>query len=441
MKFPSSLTSGWRRCGATLAIACTMLVPLVSSGQEAALAWDQVKNFRYNIISAGYAPGTRLVTVVFSVTNPAAGNTPYDILGTTTAAAFKSPATLRVDVAWNAGSWGTTELVNTKDGPYNLLNRTTSGGIVTGSAPASATAINALTSAKRCSDDGSPCLFASATPKLTYWVTATLPAGASSYGRVAIEGHPSVQTGVDPVRGAPIIASVPVKSVYADLQISAGTRARRKGVDFAKCQGCHDGRKHGETVVPRLSLHGANRNEEPGVCVMCHNPNQTDAAYRTSGAEESVDFKRMIHGIHAGKMRKNSLIIIGRNGSVNNYSHVQFPSELKTCTKCHVEVSGKGTYELPLDSKLGSTVATGSWLTPLSGQIDIDPSNDLRISPIAATCSACHDSSDNKQHMIAMGASFGAVQSVLAGKEQCVTCHGPGRFRDVRKEHGLGERR
>ncbi len=413
----------------------------MSSGQEASLAWDQVKNFRYNIISVGYDTPTRTATVVFSVTNPSAGNAPYDILGSTVASPFKAPATLRVDVAWNAGSWGTTELVNTKDGPFTLQTRTMPGGIATGPAPASATAINALTSAKRCSDGGSPCPFATSTPMLTYWVRAQLPAAASSFGRVGIEGHPSVQTGVDPITSAPIIASVPVKSVYQDFQISSGTAARRKVVDFSKCQGCHDDRKHGETVVPRLSLHGANRNEEPGVCVMCHNPNQTDAAYRTSGAEESVDFKRLIHGIHAGKMRRNPLIIIGRNGSVNDYSHVEFPAELKTCTKCHVEVSGKGTYELPMASKLGSSITTMSMLTPLPGQIDIDPSNDLRISPIAAVCSGCHDSSDNKQHMIAMGASFGAVQSLLAGKEQCATCHGPGKFRDVRKEHGLGERR
>lgn len=423
------------------ALALLMLAPNVSRGQETALAWDQVNNFRYNILLTGYEASTRTLTVVFNVTNPAAGNTPYEILGAAAAAPFKSPATLRVDVAWNAGSWGATELVNTKDGPYLPVGRTLSGGIITGPAPASATALNALTVAKRCSEAGSPCPFATATPNLAYWVTAKLPAGASSYGRVGIEGHPSVQTGVNPATGAPIISSVPVKSVFQDFQIGPGTSARRKVVDFSKCQGCHDGRKHEDTIVPRLSLHGANRNEEPGVCVMCHNPNQTDAAYRTSGNEESVDFKRLIHGIHAGKMRKNPLIIIGRNGSVNDYSHVEFPSGLKTCTKCHIEASGKGTYELPLSSKLGSTIATQSVWTPLEGQIDIDPSNDLRISPIAAACSSCHDSSENKKHMIAMGASFGAIQSILEGKERCLTCHGPGKFRDVRKEHGLGERR
>ena len=415
------------------------VAPQDATGQEAALAWNQVQYFSYNILNVSYDGGTRTVTVVFSVTNPRAGNAPYDILGTTAATAFKPPATLRIDISWNAGSWGTTELVNTKDAPLLPTIRTISTtGVVTGSAPASAVAVNALSAAvKRCSDPGSPCsLFQNA--NLTYLVKSVLPAAASGAGRVGIEGHPSVQTGVDPVLLTPIYASIPVKSVYRDFPINGAAVARRQVVDITKCMVCHDNRQHGETIVPRLSLHGANRNEETGVCVMCHNPNQTDAAYRTSGAEESVDFKRMIHGIHAGGMRKNPLIIIGRNGSVNDFSHVRFPTSLRNCLNCHVEVNQRGTFELPMSTTLGSAISTLSVLNnPLPGQVDIDPSNDLRISPTAATCSGCHDDSETRRHMTQMGASFGVVQSVLAGREQCVNCHGPGKSRDVRKEHGL----
>jgi OmcA/MtrC family decaheme c-type cytochrome len=405
--------------------------------QEAPLAWDQVANYKYNLLGVNYEPGTRSVTVVFSVTNPNAGNAPYDILPPNAAVPFKAPATLRVDVSWNAGKWGATELVNTKDGPFAPVLRTITAGIVTGVAPASATAINAFTAAKRCSDAASPCLGV-ATPGLTFWVRAVLPVAATGAGRVGIEGHPSVQTGIDPVTLAPVYTSIPVTSVWADFAISTGATPRREVVTITKCKGCHDGRKHGDTVVPRLSLHGANRNEAPGLCVTCHNPDQTDAAYRTSGAEESVDFKRMIHGIHAGKIRRTPLVIIGRNGSVNNYSTVRFPAELRNCVLCHTDANGKGTFELPLATNLGSTIATGSLLTAAGGQIDIDPANNLRISPIAATCSACHNDSETRTHMRRMGASFGVVQTVLAGKEQCVKCHGPGREKDVRRVHQIG---
>jgi len=135
----------------------------------------------------------------------------------------------------------------------------------------------------------------------------------------------------------------------------------------------------------------------------------------------------MIHGIHAGGKRKNPLIIIGRNGSVNDYSHVRFPSELRNCVNCHIDKDQKGTFELPMVTKLGSTISTGSFLG--SNQIDIDPGNDLKISPIAATCSGCHDDPDKKQHMIRMGASFGVPQSYLDNhKNSALTAMRPGRF-------------
>lgn len=424
------------------------LVALVSVqavfGQGVPLAWDQVQNYQYNLHQITQdlpaADGTRLYTVIFSVSNPLKPlDPPYDLLPPSTSTTFKTPAALRVDFAWNSGSWGTLELLNTKDAPLLPVARSVVNGIVSSAGPSVASAVNALTASKRCSDAAAPpgCAQFGGSP-LVFWVTTKIPANATGTVRVAIEGHPSIQTGIDPITKAAVLASIPVTSIFRDAPIGTATEfSRRKIVEFAKCQGCHDDRQHGDVVVPRLSLHGANRNEEPGVCVMCHNANQTDGAYRTSGAEESVDFKRMIHGIHAGGMRRNPLVIIGRNGSVNNYSHVRFPAELKNCLKCHIDVNGKGTFELPLASPLGSTITTQSVLNVVPGQIDVDPANDLRISPIAATCSACHDDSETRRHMVRMGASFGVVQSVLAGKEQCVTCHGPGKSRDVRKEHGL----
>jgi hypothetical protein len=43
--------------------------------------------------------------------------------------------------------------------------------------------------------------------------------------------------------------------------------------------------------------------------------------------------------------------------------------------------------------------------------------------------------------MLSAGARFGVLQAAIdsgAVRERCVNCHGPGRNRDVRKEHGLG---
>jgi OmcA/MtrC family decaheme c-type cytochrome len=229
---------------------------------------------------------------------------------------------------------------------------------------------------------------------------------------------------------------------------------RRQIVDIAKCKGCHDDQQHGDTVVPRLSLHGANRNENLDLCVVCHNPNQTDVPYRFNSLadprigdpETPIDFKVMVHSIHAGGFRKTPYVVIGRNSSVNDYSEVRFPAELrKSCLKCHVvDASGKGSFELPLKSTvLGTTVKTQSIYQVAAGEtrtIDVNPANDLKITPTAATCSACHDNSEVRSHMINTGgASFATTQDKIGTtvKERCASCHGPGKDKDVRKVHEL----
>jgi OmcA/MtrC family decaheme c-type cytochrome len=249
-----------------------------------------------------------------------------------------------------------------------------------------------------------------------------------------MEGHPVVQdNGVN--------RNVPVTSAYQYFGITDATPApRREVVDINKCKVCHTGIAGRDgSVIPRLSLHGGNRTEEPKVCTVCHNPNQTDIPFRTAGAEESVDFKRMVHGIHAGRMRRNPLVIIGRNGSINDYSGIRFPGKLKDCVRCHIDGPRGGTFSLPLQpGVLGSTVDTGSIPGVL---VDVDPANDLKITPTASVCSSCHDSRSAVSHMIQRGgASFSALPSQIASgavRERCVDCHGPGRDKDVRKVHSI----
>jgi OmcA/MtrC family decaheme c-type cytochrome len=170
-----------------------------------------------------------------------------------------------------------------------------------------------------------------------------------------------------------------------------------------------------------------------------------------------VDFKTMVHSIHAGGFRETPFVVIGRDSSINDFSGVRFPATLSNCVNCHIDANGKGTFELPLKSSvLGTTIRTQSVyqvaqdkIDPLTkavlvpGQlrtIDVDPTNDLRISPIAATCSACHDKAEVRSHMIRTGgASFSTPQSAIGVtvKERCVSCHGPGREEDVRRAHEI----
>jgi OmcA/MtrC family decaheme c-type cytochrome len=390
--------------------------------------------FKYNIVSV---TGGATPVIQISVTDPTNGNAPYDIAGgdATTNPTFKTPSTSRL--ALDIG-WDTTDF-NNKDSGVNPAQ------------PISIDPVNAC--------DGTPisdwsCTVSSGVYTLTK--LSALPAAATGTGRVGFEGHPAAPS--DPVN-APTVYDmrVPVKSVVANFAITDTTPVpRRQVVDVAKCDKCHD----------VLSLHGDNRVNEPQLCVMCHNPNDTDVNRRPKNGsgipdatvtldgkkEEAIDFKRMIHGIHAAAMTKydgtaahgfrdKGLVVYGFGGSPTDFSDVRFPGILNDCQTCHLPntYTLQGTWETPAQNGiLGSTIDTAPTAmnaTDFATQL-ADPADDLNISPTAAVCSSCHDSTVAQAHMTLNGALFNATQTVIgANVESCAVCHGPGRDFDVAKVH------
>ncbi len=115
---------------------------------------------------------------------------------------------------------------------------------------------------------------------------------------------------------------------------------RRLVVDIANCNTCHN----------RLALHGGQRLNTVE-CVICHNPNESDAARRPEDQDppESVDFKRMIHRIHTGEELAQIYTVYGFGGSVNNFNDVLFPGDLRDCTKCHLPGTQQVFEEPPPD--------------------------------------------------------------------------------------------
>jgi OmcA/MtrC family decaheme c-type cytochrome len=312
--------------------------------------------------------------------------------------------------------------------------------------------------------------------------TNVIPVGTTGSGRVAIYGR----VGVD-VDGNGTVDRVRVKAGFKDFAITdTAPVARRTVVDVNKCDACHD----------QVSLHGDSRTNEPGLCVMCHNPSATDLARRpranlalptdpgpcagTAGAlpnavncnpliggsvdskkEEAVDFKRMIHGIHAAAktdytgaaahgFRNKGLVVYGYftgTGPANpvDFSEVRFPGILNNCLTCHITPTGnnRGSYELAgkwevptASGVLGSTINTA----PLSTDSLLLQTDDLNITPTAAVCSSCHDGVVAKSHMELNGALFAATQATIdtgVVLEACAICHGPGRVGDVKLVHGV----
>ncbi len=379
---------------ANLALLPALVVGLsgTAAGQNA---------YQYNILSVQNTSPGQFPVVTFSVTNPSQSNTPYNLK---LDPAFTQTATGASRLFIQIG-WDTSDYTN-KDSGTNALPG--------GRGAALPIPINALAPAVVDNGNG------------TYTATSPLPipTGAQGTGVAALEGHPA---GLD--ANGQYTVRIPVKSAYRYFVITgAATVPRRQVVDVAKCKNCHG----------TLTLHGNNRTDEPQVCVICHNPNNTDIPYRQAadGPETPIDFKRMVHAIHGAKMRHTPFIVIGFNHSVNDFSQVDFPGDLRNCLNCHID----RTFELPLGSNvLGTTVQTQS---VLGGAIDTDPANDLKITPTASACSACHDDQEVIAHMKRNGASFSALQSEIdAGtvKERCVNCHGPGKREDVRVVHRISK--
>ena len=450
-------TSAWRRWG------YAGLVAWAIGGMSAAQAqaWDAVRHFRYdieNVMVWSAGPGAYKVRVVFAVADPTTGtrwNIKADAPFQPVPAATSATASLTLDVGWDPSH----DFSNTgSENPgLNALISTT----ITGKGAAVVAQVRDLHKASSSACTSATCPGVdSANRFYVDKVVTPVPFGqlAVRYGRVALEGRP-LCIGLAECAGTTLYAVVPVTSATADFafQPADPNRAmvpdtRRKIVDMAKCARCHDGGQHGDVVVPKLSLHGGNRNENLGLCVMCHNANQTDVPYRQasadpliSGPETSVDFKTMVHSIHAGGFRERDFVVIGRSSSVNNFGDVRFPSQLRNCLNCHVESAGRGSYELPIDARaLGTTTNTRSlYNVPPGGTrvIDVDPASDVKTSPTAAACSACHDKAEVRSHMVRRGgASFSAAQGDLGVtvRERCASCHGPGKDEDVKRAHEIG---
>ncbi|MCG6937503.1 MAG: OmcA/MtrC family decaheme c-type cytochrome [Gammaproteobacteria bacterium] len=411
--------------------------------------------FKYNILEiCGTAVGSNPVCppdtnpgMLFSVTDPSGATThqygnAYNIRSTSTDPAFSTGggvARLFALVAWNTNDY-------TNDG--------------SGNPPGIPISIDLRTSTD-VTDNGDGTFLLTSSTKI--------PASATGSGTVAIEGHPAAMD-----KAGAYTVRVPVNSEVAYFAITDTIpQARRQVVDVpTKCDNCHDS----------LNVHGNNRNNNGQLCVLCHNSSNTDVNQRpkdgTTGlpdatattdgkTEESIDFKRMIHAIHAAAadahgFRNKEIVVYGYGGSANPFGHVRFPGVLAKCDTCHLEVGELGgtvkydtyvladhtadggvNWEWPAMSGIrGSTV--NSYPTAAADGSDFaaklaDQTEDWKYSPIASVCSACHDGDVSAAHMKDNGAIMGGAgseQSVQAGNiESCPVCHGSGKIADVELVH------
>ena len=237
------------------------------------------------------------------------------------------------------------------------------------------------------------------------------------------------------------------QNTFKEFSISGPVIPRRTIVSNEKCNVCHGalGATSGSNTLAN-AFHGGARNTVEA-CVVCHDPNRMSSTIMTNGLalNESYQFKRMIHGIHGNSRRSypfthgNKVVdAFNKDGSsatggaplaadVENYAaEVAWPGVGVNCNACHVDNSYKVD-----KGPVGSVVLKDAGVT--------DPLGWKVISPQAATCTACHDSSTAIGHVTSFGsASFGnrtQAQSMQI-QETCTDCHASGGFKGVDIVHG-----
>jgi OmcA/MtrC family decaheme c-type cytochrome len=339
-------------------------------------------------VDAGYDPVLGLLTIDYSVTRDGA----KVILQSDPA--FGSGASLAVKL-----SWSTQEYTNTGSG----------------NTPAQPVSFDALDVGGVVSDLGGG----------IYRIVTGLPAGAFGTLTAALEGRALAD-----VLGDGNISRIPIQDVQADVYIDPRAQggSRRRVIDVAKCNQCHDASGAG------ITFHGDNRSNEMNHCASCHNPDATDISQRPADPattpdgkkEEAIDFKRMIHQIHSGMDLVNGIVLYGFGETPHDYSDVDFLGNRRNCLTCH----DVGTYSAEQASvTLASTIDTGPSLEVAT--------DDLNISQTAAACSSCHDDVVAKNHMLLNGASFMALDenisqpglpetTPLPGNEEVIPAPEPG---------------
>jgi len=145
----------------------------------------------------------------------------------------------------------------------------------------------------------------------------------------------------------------------------------------ASCNTCHD----------ELSAHGGSRRGVE-LCVLCHTPQTVDP-----DTGNTLDLKVMVHKIHMGSRLPSvqsgtPYQIIGFNGTINDWSTVIYPADVRRCETCHSPNTGATQYT--------------AYLTRPSG----------------VACGACHDNVN-----FATGA--GHPGGPQADDSKCSLCHIP----------------
>lgn len=130
-----------------------------------------------------------------------------------------------------------------------------------------------------------------------------------------------------------------------DFQIGTDT-VETQIVEREKCASCHLGADSGQYYFHHVDPRSAGSYGSPSIdswavrtCKACHN---TDgyAAYRDPDDRDvriADPIVHRVHGVHNGAHLKNPRNNDPDTGIFSDYIHVEFPADVRNCTKCHVD--------------------------------------------------------------------------------------------------------
>ncbi len=241
----------------------------------------------------------------------------------------------------------------------------------------------------------------------SYTFQNAIPADATGSYAIGMEGY--LIENINKADGSPLLGADKKPLAVRDAGFNpvvyvavtdAKPVARRKVVLRDNCNQCHLdlGNPAG------ISIHGGSRRNTE-YCVLCHTPGLSDADNHPAdkGAPIPLQWKYLIHRVHTGEAGSTPYVLYGSNGQGNDLSEVRYPGNRADCIKCH----DKNTYLLPLPKNVLPTTATTKGRLVNS------------IQPIAAACTACHDSVAAKGHA--------ALNTAPDATETCTVCHGEGK--------------
>ena len=422
--------------------------------------WNQneenAAKYKMNIESTTYNASTRKVTVKYFLSDPTNGNATYNLVTSdctfTGTAGICVPAGQRPTITTKFGN------LQLRLAYQNMVNQPTA---VTEFSAYNNGGSGAFAYAHMGTNDGTNHYTVDiSVPADTATAIAAGTARVVSLGQIK-EAKLVAKSATDPRPEVTprVLMNTLVQHTFKDVVLSGALTPRRLIVSNEKCNVCHGalGATSGSNTLAEAFHSGARNTVES--CVVCHDANRASSTVMTNGLvfNESYQFKRMIHGIHGSSKRSypftygNKVVdAFAKDGTsltggaplasdVENFAaEVSWPGVGLNCNACHINNS----YKQDL-GQLGSVILKGPATrvgTGFTVAADANPMNFFVISPKAATCTACHDSSTAMGHVTSFGGSaFGdKTQAQIAAlpRETCDDCHSSGGFKGVDIVHG-----